>query len=73
MYLILIFAAFMLVPVGWVAVRLAPWAAPIPGVLGLVLALAGVSAGSARLGLYGGGLFAFSAVMFCLGGGMRDR
>lgn len=70
---VIIIGLFILVPVIWIAVKLAPWSAPITGLLGLVIAWAGMNAGSGMASLFGGGLFLFSAVMFFLGGGMRGR
>lgn len=70
---IAIAAICIIVTGGWVAVRLAPWSAPISGCVGLLVALLGVFGGSLRVMGFGAGLFVFSAVLFVLGGGMENR
>lgn len=72
MYLYVI-AAFIIIPLTWVALKFAPWAAPLSGVLGLGVGTLSVFA-EYPLGMqWGFGLFGFSALLFLLGGGMAGR
>ena len=70
---LIILSLFIVVPLGWIALKLAPWSAPITGLIGLVVGWAGCTAHSDNTSLFGGGLFLFSAILFVLGGGMRGR
>ena len=58
----------------YVLLKLSAWgAAPLAGTLGVVILVLATHLASPRGMLFGAGLFAFSAALFVLGGGMRDR
>lgn len=73
MIAVLIVSAFIIVPIIWLAMKFAPWSAPISGVIGLVILALGINAGAHEVSLFGFGLFAFSALVFTAGGGMEGR
>lgn len=70
---LLILGAFIVVPIVWIALKVAPWSAPITALVGLVITWAGCNTRADSAALFGGGLFLFSSVLFVLGGGMRGR
>jgi hypothetical protein len=69
----ILLAALIIVPLIWLMVKLAKWSAPVTALIGLAIVSVGVTAQNFGLMKFGGGLFAFSAILFILGGGMRDR
>jgi hypothetical protein len=73
MIAILIIVAFFIVPIVWLALKFAPWSAPVSGVIGLVILTMGLIAGAHEVSLFGFGLFVFSALVFTAGGGMVGR
>jgi hypothetical protein len=66
-------AAFIVIPLVWVSLKFAPWAAPLSGVLGLAVGVVSTSLGFYEGMKWGFGLFGFSMIVFLLGGGMRGR
>jgi xanthosine utilization system XapX-like protein len=69
----ILLAALIIVPLIWLMVKLAKWSAPVTALIGLAIVSVGVTAQNFGLMKFGSGLFAFSAILFILGGGMRDR
>lgn len=65
--------AFIVVPLAWISLKLAPWAAPLAGVLGLAVGIGSTLMGYSHGMLWGFGLFGFSSFLFVAGGGMRGR
>jgi hypothetical protein len=68
-----ILAAFFIIPLTWIALKFAPWAAPLSGVLGLIVGTVSVFVESSHGMQWGFGLFGFSSLLFVLGGGMAGR
>lgn len=66
-------AAFIIIPLIWLSLKLAPWAAPLAGVLGLAVGIGSTLVGYPEGMRWGYGLFGFTAAVFVLGGGMRGR
>lgn len=57
----------------WGLLKLAPWSAPLSAMAGFALLVLGAYEGSPRTMGFGAGLFAFSAAIFVIGGGMNGR
>ena len=72
MYLYVI-AAFIIIPLTWIALKFAPWSAPLAGVLGLGVGVVSTLTGYPLGMQWGFGLFGFSSIVFLLGGGMAGR
>lgn len=68
----LIALSFIVVPLIWIFMKIAPWAAPVTALIGLVIAFVGLYT-SLEVAGFGLGLFIFSSVLFVSGGGMDGR
>ena len=66
-------AAFIGTTICWLLLKMAPWSAPVSGLVGFLIFMGSLHADSYRGMGFGGGLFAFSALLFVLGGGLEGR
>ena len=69
----ILLALFIGVPVLYALYRLLPWSAPVAGSVGFLFYVASFEIGFGRGMRFFGGLFAFSLVLFVIGGGLRGR
>ena len=66
-------AVFIGITICWLLLKMARWSAPLSGSVGFLMFMASLYGGSYRGMGFGGGLFAFSLLLFVLGGGMEGR
>lgn len=59
----------VVIPVGWLLLRMARFSAPVSAAVGVLIVFVAVHVGSLRALGFGVGLFAFSTLLFVIGGG----